>query len=71
MEHKRKLTVAMTPEEHKNVKVTSAKLGISMGKFMLSAALHKMDELDFLDRRQRYQAIDNMLDYIEENEYLY
>lgn len=71
MKHKRQLTVAMTPEEHKNVKVTSAKLGMSMREFMLSAALHKMDALDLLDSHQRYQAVDNMLGDIEDNEYLY
>lgn len=41
-----RLTVDMTAEEHMYLKMASAKLGVSMREFMLSAAFEKMEEIE-------------------------
>jgi len=42
----KRLTVDMTQKEHQYLKMASAKLGISMKEFVLSAAFKKMEELE-------------------------
>ncbi|HSX12782.1 MAG TPA: hypothetical protein VLF61_04750 [Rhabdochlamydiaceae bacterium] len=41
-----RLTVDMTPDQHMCVKMASAKLGLSMKDFMISAALQKIEEIE-------------------------
>jgi len=46
MKDKSRLTLDMTPEEHTYLKMASAKLGISMKQFLLTAAFERMEELE-------------------------
>lgn len=46
MKHYARLTIDMTPEEHTDLKIASAQLGISMRKFMLLGAFQMMKALD-------------------------
>lgn len=46
IKHSARLTVDMTAEEHMFLKMASAKLGVSMREFMLSAAFEKMEEIE-------------------------
>jgi predicted DNA-binding protein len=50
-----RLTVDMSLEEHKYLKMASANLGLSMREFMLSAAFEKMEELedDWLSKKAK------------------
>ena len=41
-----RLTVDMTQEAHQYLKMASAKLGISMKEFVLSATFEKMEEIE-------------------------
>jgi predicted DNA-binding protein len=41
-----RLTVDMSLEEHKYLKMASANLGVSMREFMLAAAFEKMEDLE-------------------------
>jgi len=41
-----RLTVDMSVEQHMFLKMASAKLGLSMREFMLSAAFEKMEEIE-------------------------
>ena len=41
-----RLTVDMSTEEHMCLKMASARLGVSMRKFVLAAAFEKMEELE-------------------------
>ena len=42
----KRLTVDISQKEHKYLKMASAKLGVSMKEFVLSATLKKMEELE-------------------------
>lgn len=42
----KRLTVDMSQKEHKYLKMASAKLGVSMKEFVLSATFRKMEELE-------------------------
>ena len=42
----KRLTVDISQKEHKYLKMASAKLGISMKEFVLSAAFKKMEEIE-------------------------
>ncbi len=46
MKQSARLTVDMSQEEHQNLKMASAKLGISMREFILAAAFEKMKEIE-------------------------
>lgn len=46
MKQAARLTVDMSPKEHMFLKLASAKLGISMREFVLSAAFEKMEDIE-------------------------
>jgi predicted DNA-binding protein len=46
MKQSARLTVDMSPEEHQFLKMASAKLGVSMREFVLTAAFEKMEDIE-------------------------
>lgn len=46
MKEKSRLTLDMTPNEHMYLKLASAKVGMSMKKFLLTAAFERIEELE-------------------------
>jgi hypothetical protein len=71
MKQKSRLTISMTPEEHKNAKAASDKLGMTLREFIRSAAFSKIRELEEINRFQRSLAMDHLLDSLENNEFFY
>lgn len=61
MKGKSRLTVDMSPDEHMYLKMTCAKLGISMREFLLHSAFEKMEELedDWLAEKAR-ETLENI-----------
>lgn len=52
-----RLTVDMTSEEHTLLKMTSAKLGVTMRQFVLEAAFARMEELEDARLAKKAHAI--------------
>jgi len=46
MKEKARLTLNMSQEEHKYLKMATAQMGVSMRKFLLQAAFERLEEIE-------------------------